>query len=116
MRYFAIGLTVSVVLLGLLLSPLLATETDGQVGSLRVVLFKDSGPPITAELREGAYRQLRRSDANAPFERSRSDSPTRTAQYSFCGACTDNDACGPGNICCRGDCPEGKKKCYAAST
>jgi hypothetical protein len=43
--------------------------------------------------------------------------PVRTAQqYSFCGACTANDACGPGNLCCRGDCAADKKKCYAVST
>lgn len=36
--------------------------------------------------------------------------------YSFCGACTDDSACGSGNKCCTGDCSGNKKKCYAVAT
>ena len=30
---------------------------------------------------------------------------------SFCGACTTHSACGPGNRCCRSNCPRGKYRC-----
>lgn len=39
---------------------------------------------------------------------------SRIAQvYSFCGACSQDDACGPGNKCCKGDCKNQLMKCYA---
>jgi hypothetical protein len=45
----------------------------------------------------------------------RHENSSRVAQYSFCGACSQNSDCGPGNLCCQGDCPAGKYKCYAVS-
>src|SRR5712691_11863755 len=114
MRALIVLATCSIAIVGVLLLPLLGPRADD--GAILHQPASLSTRSISATELLGTLRTLGAQQTNERANGIHPNDSVRTAQYSFCGACTENADCGPTNSCCRGDCPAGQKKCYKVST